>query len=73
MIASRASAVIRAAERVTLCKAKDQVTQELYGYSNFVLDEKATMRRVALFLNGTARTSMTPDEQYLALSILRSR
>ena len=70
---ARIAAVVKAAEAVTLVKVIDSVTKELYDYTCWVLDEKATLRRVALFLNGTARRHLTSDEQFLALDVLRNR
>lgn len=73
MNASRQHAVAKASAQVTLVIAVCKVTKELYGYSAPVLDESSTLRRVALFLNGTARCRLTQDEQDVALSVIRNR
>lgn len=67
------SAVIRAADRVTLVIVADPVTRELYGVADPRLDETATLRRVALFYRGTGRYVLTSDEQDAALAVIRAR
>ena len=73
MNASRERATASAAARVTLALGICRTTKELYGYASPTLDESATLRRVALFLNGTARCHLTPDEQDVALVVIRNR
>lgn len=62
-----------AARRVTLSLRTCPVTRELYGYGRLVLDETATLRRVALFHRGSGRARLSPDEKDAALEILRQR
>jgi hypothetical protein len=66
-------AVKRAAERASLVVVVDPVARELYGVADPVLDEKATLRRVALFFRGTGRYALTQDEQDAALDVIRGR
>ena len=66
-------AVSRAAERVTLAVVVDPVARELYGVTERALDEKATLRRVALFYRGTGAYRLTPEESDAALAVLRAR
>lgn len=65
--------VSAAAKRVTLVVAVDPVTRELYGTSVPVLNETATLRRVALFFRGTGSYNLSPDEKDAALLVLRGR
>ena len=73
MNASRERAAANAAAQVRLAIGVCRTTKELYGYATPTLDEPATLRRVALFLNGTARCHLTQDEQDVALSVIRHR
>ena len=67
------NAVASAAKRVSLAVVVDPVARELYGVSDPVLDEVATLRRVALFFRGTGRYVLTQDEKDVALAVIRGR
>lgn len=62
-----------AAQRVRLAIAIDPVTKELYGYASPALNEKATMRRVALFVHGSGSVELKTSEKDLVLPIIRAR
>ena len=66
-------AIEDAAKRVRLAIVVDPVTKELYGYAEPALDEKTTLRRVALFVHGSGTIELTPSEKELALPIIRER
>ena len=68
-----AAAAARAAERVSLVWVPDPVTLELYGEVVGVLDEAATLRRVAVFYRGTSAYKWTPAEKDAALRVIRAR
>jgi hypothetical protein len=67
-----AKTLVRAASKVTLVRAACPFAREL-GYSKAVLDEVATLRRVALFYRGTGSYRFTPEEKFLALDVIRGR
>ncbi len=71
--ASNLRAVAAAAERVTLAVAVNAAAAELYGVAEPVLDEKATMRRVALFYRGAGDAYLEPAERDAALGVIRGR
>jgi len=62
-----------AASRVRLALGVCQVTKELYGYAVPVLDEQATLRRVALFVHGSGKVALKTPEMDLVLPIIRGR
>lgn len=62
-----------AAERVSLAIAIEPVALDLYGVRDIVLDEKATLRRVALFFRGTGRYTLSADERTAAIEVIRGR
>jgi hypothetical protein len=63
------------AESTSLTLCADPVIRELYGYSETVLDEHATMEafRLAYRTTHQSRYSPTPDECEAALHIFTSR
>lgn len=65
--------VTRAAERVALALTVDHDTRDLYGITEYVMDETATLRRVSLFYRGSGRYTLTADEREAALAVLRER
>lgn len=65
--------VARSAVRVNLAFTIDEVARELYDVAEPVLDEAATLRRVALFYRGTGRYLLTPEERDVALGVIRAR
>lgn len=67
------NAVARAAERVTLVVVVDPVARELYGVADPVLNEEATLRRVALFYRGIGKYLSTSEEKDAALAVIRAR
>lgn len=62
-----------AAERVSLVISACPVARELYGVADPVLDEIATLRRVALFFRGTGRYVFSSEERDVALAVIRGR
>lgn len=73
MTAAHNRNVTRAAENVTLVLAVNKGVREIYGVTEFVLDESATLRRVALFYRGSGRYELTAQERDVALAVLRER
>ena len=66
-------AIEKAASRVRLAVVVCQATKELYGRAVPALDEKATLRRVALFHRGSGRAHLTQTEKDAALAVIRER
>lgn len=62
-----------AASRVSLKIVVEPVAKKLHGVTNFALDEKATLRRVALFYRGTGRYTLSQPERDAALEVIRDR
>lgn len=69
----RKSGIEDAASRVKLAMVVNETVRELYGTTELVLDEQATLRRVALFYRGSGRSILTPEERRSALNVLRER
>ena len=65
--------IVRAANRCHLAISVDSGTKELYGYAVPVLDEVATLRRVALLRYGCGRHNIPQDERDAALATIRGR
>jgi hypothetical protein len=70
---SKTPSLLRAARRCRLAVSVDPVSRELYGTTVPVLDEKATLRRVALLFRGTGRYKLSQPERAAALEIVRGR
>lgn len=67
---NRLNRIQRAAKRVRLAVRE---RKNIYGVPYLAMDEKATLRRVALFAWGSGRASLTQEERDDALEILRDR
>ena len=67
------TSIERSAERCHLAITTCPDTRELYGYAQPVLDERATMRRVALLHRGSGRAHLSQPEREAALEVLHER
>lgn len=63
----------RASYRCQLAIVECKATRELYSYFKPALDEKATLRRVALLHRGSGRSQLSQAEKDAALAVLRER
>jgi len=71
--AANERSISSAAARVRLVIVVDPVARELYGVAVPVIDEAATLRRVACLYRGTGSYGFTPEEKEVAVRAVRGR